>query len=72
MITQNGRPAQLGSIYWEEYEGGGRKMKFCMGYCPKCKTKIGLSKEEMNELDVPAYPKLFLLRLLKAKIIIPK
>jgi len=72
MTTQNGRPAQMGSIYWEEYEGGGRKMKFCVGYCPNCKTKIGLTKEDLEELALPTAPKLFLLRLLRAKLIIPR
>ena len=72
MTTQNGRPAQLGSVYWENLDGGGRKMRFCMGYCPKCGHKFGLTKEEMNKLEIPNYPKLFLLRLLKAKILIPK
>jgi hypothetical protein len=72
MITQNGRPSRLGMLYFEQYEGGGRRMKFCVGYCPNCKTKIGLTKEELEELAVPSASKLFVWRLLRAKIIVPR
>jgi len=70
--TQNGRPSKLGSMYFEEKDGIYIR-KYCVGYCPKCKTKIGLTPEELREFteNLPGFiPSLFA-RLLKARIIIP-
>lgn len=44
--TKNGRPAGLGSFYVDNND---YRMKFCVGYCPQCKTKIGLTTDEIKE-----------------------
>ncbi len=72
--TKNGRPAQIGSIYFEEYDDGRRVMKFCVGYCPECQTKIGLTRQELNELSylLPTGWQIFISRLLRARFVLPR
>lgn len=71
--TSNGRPSKLGSMYFEKTEFGGYVRKYCVGYCPKCKTKIGLTAEELKEFsqNLPGFIPSFFARLFKARIIIP-
>jgi len=74
MTTQNGRPSHLGAIYFEHNEEFGiSTRKYCAGYCPKCKTKIGLTPDELKDFSfqLPSKSKNFLLRLLHLKIIMP-
>ena len=68
--TFNGRPANLGSMYFDKKDGS---MKYCTGYCDGCGTKMGLSNEDLKEMahHLPSHKTMFLARLLKARIIVP-
>jgi len=72
MITHNGRPAKLGGMYFDG-EGEITKRRYCVGYCPKCKTKIGLTTNELREFtdNLPGFFKQLTWKLLKARIIVP-
>jgi len=74
MKTQNGRPMQRGAMYFEQTPGGGTLRKYCVSYCPDCKKKIGLTHQELEELDdlLPRKAKSILIRLLHARLVIPR
>ena len=62
MQTKNGRPAKLGSMYIDDSRGY-RAWAYCVGYCPNCQEKIGMSSDDMNEFvyNMPG----FFMKLLK-------
>jgi len=73
MKTYNGRPAQLGSMYFEYNECGLSKRKFCVGYC-ECGKKVGLTSAELQDFSehMPLAPVQFIAKLLKTRVIIPR
>jgi len=73
MKTLNGRPSNLGTMYFKRYENGGYIRKYCVGYCPNCKTKIGLTSQEIKEFvdNTSGGFSSFISRLVHTKIIIP-
>ena len=70
--TFNGRPANLGSMYFEMKEGISRT-KYCVGYCESCGDKMGLSNQELKEMamHLPNSRIAFLSKLLRMRIIFP-
>ncbi|XOB41813.1 MAG: hypothetical protein ACKKMS_00215 [Candidatus Nealsonbacteria bacterium] len=74
MKTQNGRPAKIGSMYFEHYDNGGVVRKFTLCYCPSCKRKIGLTPEELNKFaeNMPGLLLEFISRLVRLRVILPR
>ena len=73
MKTQNGRPSNLGSMYFENHDNGISTRKFCVGYC-SCGKKIGLTSEELRKFTehMPGFMPDLISRLFKLKILLPK
>lgn len=70
-ITNNGRPARLGQMYFEHFDNGAVVRKYCVGYIEG--KKIGLTTEELRQFaeNMPSFFPEFLHRLFRAKILIP-
>lgn len=74
MKTENGRPAKLGSMYFERNEEFGISIrKFTIGYC-ECKKKIGLTSGELREFaqNMPGFMPDLVERLFRLRIMLPK
>lgn len=74
-LTHNGRPQRIGRLYCEHnYETREDVLKICTGYCPKCHAKIGVSRQQLEELvdEMPSKFRLTIGKLLMTKIIVPK
>jgi len=69
--TNNGRPARLGSMYFERAGKDRTIRKYCVGYIEG--KKIGLTAEDLREFasNMPSFFPEFLHRLFRAKILIP-
>lgn len=65
IITKNGRPAGFGSLFHED-----NRVKWCCGYCPECKEKIGMTTEEIEEFGMRMPGKFYttLWRLMRMKL----
>lgn len=48
--TKDGRPSHIGSLYIEQCDNGSSRWKYCVGYCPSCRQKMGLNSDELKEL----------------------
>ena len=74
MKTLNGRPAKLGSMYFEKHEDGNSTRKFCLGYCEKCNAKFGMTSWDLREFahNMPGFIPDLVERLFRLRIVVPR
>lgn len=39
-----------GAMYFDADEHNQRRLMYCVGYCPDCKKKIGVTSEQLSEI----------------------